>query len=590
MKKFVLLAALVGSTAFAQNLPKGLTDDERAIMNDYYQNYQSGNRGITTPPTGDLRCMAEWEEVQTLVITWTGQYNGIHSQIVAAAQQECEVMIVCSDSNNVKTQLTSRGVPLINLTFIQGAFNSVWVRDYAANTMYKNDVDDLFLVDWIYNRPRPADDAMPQLHADKKGIDLYQTSVAPSDMVNTGGNWYTDGFGTAFASELILEENEPGNPYGVTAKTEAQLDAIVNQWMGIDRYIKMTALPYDNINHIDMHFKPIDEETILVGEFPAGISDGPQIEANLQYVMNTHMSIFGTPYKFVRIPMPPSTGGAYPGTPFGNGYYRTYANNVFVNKTVIVPYYRAEYDTIAARILKESLPGYKIVGIDVDNNPEVLISASGAIHCITHTIGVNDPLLISHQRLEDTYDAVNDYLVSAFVKHRSGITSATLYWTTDTTAGYQAVSMSNTATDTWSGYIPAHPVGSKIFYYIQGTAVNGKTQVRPIVAPQGYWVFNVLVGSVSAPGLENEGIILEQPFPNPANAITCIPVSTVYNSNLKVYLTDITGKVVTVLQNGSVTFGEHKYFIDARNYAQGSYFVVAETENARISKPIVIAY
>jgi hypothetical protein len=329
---------------------------------------------------------------------------------------------------------------------------------------------------------------------------------------------------------------------------------------------------------------------MLWGEFPAGISDGPQIEANLQYALTTHMSVFGTPYKMIRIPMPPSTSGAYPGAPFGNGYYRTYANNVFVNKTVIVPFYREQYDTIARRVLEESLPGYKIVGIDVDNSPENLISSSGAIHCITHSIGVEDPLLISHQRLEDTYDAVNDYFVSAFVKHRSGISDATLYWTTDTTAGYQAVSMSNTGTDIWSGYIPAHPAGTEIFYYIQGNAVSGKTQVRPIVAPQGYWVFNVLGGTVSAPGLVNEGIGLEQPFPNPASAITCIPVSTTYNTYLKVYLTDVAGKVVAVLHNGAVTFGEHKYFIDARNYAQGSYFVVAETDNARMSKPIVIAY
>ena len=49
--------------------------------------------------------------------------------------------------------------------------------------------------------------------------------------------------GTAFASELILEENAAGNPYGVSAKTEAQIDAIMNAYMGIDRYIKMPALP-----------------------------------------------------------------------------------------------------------------------------------------------------------------------------------------------------------------------------------------------------------------------------------------------------------------------------------------------------------
>lgn len=38
--------------------------------------------------------------------------------------------------------------------------------------------------------------------------------------------------------------------------------------MGIDRYIKMDELPYDGIHHIDMHMKLLDEETLLVGEYP----------------------------------------------------------------------------------------------------------------------------------------------------------------------------------------------------------------------------------------------------------------------------------------------------------------------------------
>jgi hypothetical protein len=41
---------------------------------------------------------------------------------------------------------------------------------------------------------------------------------------------------------------------------------------------------------------------------------------------------------------------------------------VFINKTVLLPYYRQEYDTIAERIYKTALPWYKIIGIDSDNS------------------------------------------------------------------------------------------------------------------------------------------------------------------------------------------------------------------------------
>lgn len=581
----LVFIALFGITAYAQqNLPKGLTPHEESIMRDYYNAYSSGTRGITTPPSGDIRCAAEWEEVQSLVITWTGQYDNIHSQIVDAAQEECLVLIACSDSNQVKSTLTGNGVPLINLAFLEVDFNSVWIRDYAGNTMYKNDVDSLFLVDWIYNRPRPDDDVMPQEHADFHNIDLYETTVAPTDLVNTGGNWMSDGFGTAFASELILEENEPGNPYSVTAKTEPQIDQIMDDFMGIDRYIKMPVLPYDNIHHIDMHMKLLDEETLLVSEYPTGVADGPQIEANIQYVLSTFNSVFGTPYKLKRITVPPSTGGLYPDN---GGYYRTYANNVFINKTVLVPFFREEYDTVAQRTLEEALPGYTIVGIDVDNPGENLISSSGAIHCITHTIGVEDPMLISHQALEDTYDDANPYTVEAYVKHRSGIANATLYWTTDPATAYTSVAMTSIGNDMYTADIPAHAVGTKLYYYVHGEANSGKQQVRPIVAPDGYWKFEVL-GLSSINDDPTAGLSLLDIYPNPANAITCIPVNAKVGSDIRIDLLDVTGKHVKTIHNGYTSMGDSNYFINAAEFPAGAYFVRLSNNSAVITKPLII--
>lgn len=118
-------------------------------------------------------------------------------------------------------------------------------------------------------------------------------------------------------------------------KSAAKVDSLMQEWMGIDPgcYIKMTTPPYDGIHHIDMHMKLLDEETLLVGAFPQGVSDGPQPKQNLQAIMNGQVNAFGEPYEVVRTPMPPSTGGGYaPSAP-----YRTYANNVFINKTILVP-------------------------------------------------------------------------------------------------------------------------------------------------------------------------------------------------------------------------------------------------------------
>ena len=240
---------------------------------------------------------------------------------------------------------------------------------------------------------------------------MYNTTQPPYDLMATGGNFMSDGMGTAFSSKLIEDENSGGYAWNGPSgnvyypnHTISEIENIMQEFMGIDTYIIMETLPHDGIHHIDMHMKLLDEETILMAEYPAGVADGPQIEANLQYVLNNYNSAFGTAYKVVRIPSPPSSGGYFPDN---NGYYRTYTNSVFLNNTVLVPFYREEYDTIAQRIYEEVLPGYNIVGIDVDNSGTNLISYSGAIHCITHSVGVDDPLLIQHQSLEDTNPQAN---------------------------------------------------------------------------------------------------------------------------------------------------------------------------------------
>src|SRR5690606_17603494 len=274
--------------------------------------------------------------------------------------------------------LVSNGIDMTNVEFLNAPTNSIWIRDYAGNTVYTEDVGERALVDWIYNRPRPMDNILPTQHANYVGMPIYITDTAPNDLVNTGGNFMSDGLGTAFASHLITIENQAGNPYGVSAKTEAQIDDIMEAYMGLERYIKMTVLPFDGIHHIDMHMKLLDEETILVSKYPEGVADGPQIEANIQYVLDNFQSPFGTPYNIEWIDAPPSPVGNYPNT---GGPYTTYSNAVFVNKTIMVPIYRPEVDAPALAKYQEMLPGYNVVGIDVDNPGENLINSLGAIHC-----------------------------------------------------------------------------------------------------------------------------------------------------------------------------------------------------------------
>ncbi|MBL7939160.1 MAG: agmatine deiminase family protein [Flavobacteriales bacterium] len=572
------------STSSAQDgLPHALSPQERELIPAYRASRAGATRGISTPPPFPVRTMAEWEEVQSVVITWAS-YPGILKQIVRYAQPECEVIIACEDQAEVIDYLQGPdfGGPMTDLagiTFLEAPINSIWARDYMAETIYKNEVDSLLMLDWIYNRPRPDDDLLSDAVGVAKDIAVYSTTQAPYDLVHTGGNFMCDGAGTAFSSELVLEENSAAGEFNQTVRDEAGVDGMMQQFMGITNYIKMTALPYDGIHHIDMHMKLLDEETLLVGEFPVGVSDGPQLEENIQAIMANETSTYGDPYRLIRIPMPPSTNGSFP----PDASYRTYANNVFLNGTVLVPTYRTEYDTTGLRILRESLPGYNVIGIDCDSEQNI-IQQSGAIHCITKTIGVADPLLIRHQRLADTYDAANDYLVTAYMVHRSGIASAQLYWTTDTADGFASVPMVDQGNGNWSAAIPAQPAYSNVFYYVEATANNGKVQVRPLVAPEGWWRFRVLDVSASVP--EVAGPVIAEVYPNPTSSILVITLEGTANETVEVELTDVLGRTVMPIHRGALP-ADHRLFADLSTLAEAPYLLVVRNAQGRSTTQVL---
>ncbi|HNS11026.1 MAG TPA: agmatine deiminase family protein [Bacteroidia bacterium] len=558
---FILIIVLCSLPGFSQSQPAThrMNPAEKLLMPDYLQKIQSNSHiGYTSPPVSPARASAEWEEIDALIITWTS-YTSILKEIVRAAQLETEVLIICSDSNTVKNYLSSNGVPLINISYLIEPYNSVWCRDYGPWNIYTNDVDSLALIDWIYNRPRAKDDTVPAAIQRFTSLPMYQMTQSPFDLVHTGGNFMTDGFGTGFSSDLIIQENP--------AKSETTIDSIMQLFMGINRYIKMPTLPYDQIHHIDMHMKLLDEETILVGEYPAGIADGPQIEANLQYVLSNFNSIFGTPYKVIRIPMPPDNSGAYPNT---GGDYRTYANAVFVNKTVIIPTYEERYDTTALRIWREALPGYTITGINCNS----MISALGAIHCITKEVSSSDPLLISHQAIQDNFNSSLPYQVDAKILHRSSISGAKIYFRTDTLLPYQYSPMQISAggNDIWTGNIPPQNAGSTVYYYIEAESNSGKQQTRPLPAPAAYWKFNVLLNTGLSQEKPKVSFHMNSVFPNPSKGLTCIPLFSSIEMDIIVDLKNSLGQSITNIYSGKLR-GEKKVFINTENLAAGLYYI-----------------
>lgn len=583
--KSCLLCCIIcfAQAAFSQVpvLPSGYAPWEIDALKTY-KPFRSAS-GIVTPPASFVRASAEWEEIDALMVTWTSFVPTVR-EIVKHAKEECKVFIVCSDSNEVKNDLIANSISLENIYYLQEDFNSIWIRDYGPWNIYKNNTDSLYLVDWIYNRPRPLDDAIPGVMSEYTGIPLYQTIEMPYDLVHTGGNFMTDGWGTGFSSKLVLDEND-GFDYSLAPKTEEAIDSLMQIFMGINRYIKMETLPYDEIHHIDMHMKLLDEETLLVGEYPEGVADGPQIEENIQYITDNFQSVFGTPYKIVRIPMPPDFEGQFPddGPWWNTGDYRTYTNMVFVNKTVLVPVYEEKFDTTALRIIQENLPGYKVIGIESNE----IIQSLGAIHCITKEIASNNPLLITHQPLKDTDNNMDDYPVSSWILHNSGIINASVFYRTDPDSDWTESSLTliDEATNTWEGFIPTQSFGTTVQYYISAEATNGKTQHRPITAPEGYWQFKVNDGTTVIPetlSLEDISVFI---YPNPVEDILTVQASALHTFEMQLVVQNLLGEILfkSPLESGKLQLRH----IDFSQFPSGYYLLSYGTNNSTATTKVV---
>lgn len=553
-----LFVLTISEFAAAQSLPHYMTAREKSLMlqQENMPAAPVASDVFLLPPQQKVRTIAEWEALQGLQITWTS-YPFILTEIVRAAKEECRVYIVCNNPQTVQDYLWDKGVDTVNITFVKTKFNSVWCRDYGLWSAYTNDVDSLYSIDWKYNRPRPQDDTVPHTLGRLLQTPVFTTTTDPWKLVNTGGNFMTDGFGTGFASKLILNENK--------SLSEAGVDSIMHNFMGINRYIKMTVLPYDDIHHIDMHMKLLDEETLLVGQYPPGVADGPQIEANLQYVLENFQSVFKTPFKVIRIPMPDDRG-KYPSN---GGRYFTYTNASFINKTVIVPTYNIPSDTTALRIFREALPGYKIVGI----NSLQSIGALGALHCITKETGEQKPLLISHQALRNTQNTSRPYPVRAYLKHSSGIRQARIFWRTDTLQPYKVVPMKLVSGQQtiWSGNIPAQAAGKTVYYYIQGKANNGKIQNRPMPAPAGYWKFSVTGAAVA------NIIQTKPPFPNPARGTVTITASSKTDTNISIFISTTDYTRMIEIFKGTLS-GEKSFQADISKLKPGMYLIQYVTD------------
>ncbi len=81
---------------------------------------------------------------------------------------------------------------------------------------------------------------------------------------------------------------------------------------------------------------------------------------------------------------------------------------------------------------------------------------------------------------------------------------------------------------------------------------------------------------------------LKQNYPNPFNPSTIIEYSIPENTFVKIYLYDLLGNKIKIIENSFKTMGQHKVELNSNNLSTGIYFYKMETNRFQDSKKLII--
>ena len=357
-----LLALCLPALAQESDLPRHLTPAEAAHI---ARHPITTPKVVTPPPTGPVVCVAEYEPMQAIVMSYEGGTSWLNILAEMAASitttGNADVWMVCDNAGETTTalnKLQAYGTDMSRVKTLVVPTDSIWIRDYGPRYIYQGGVR--AVVDHTYNRPRPLDDAL-----NGKLGPLVGHRVFELDLIHGGGNYHLSALGDSYASELIVNEN-PG-------KTAQE---IIDIWMAYQNVQTTIATPFptsiDSTQHIDMWMQVIDDRAVLISDWPADVGsfqdkicDGATAE------------LISRGYTVTRVPARKISGTHY-----------TYTNLVMCNGLVLLPSYTnpsmLAHNVEALTAVQTALPGKTVVQVPCQN----IVTASGVMHCIVQHVPV----------------------------------------------------------------------------------------------------------------------------------------------------------------------------------------------------------
>lgn len=415
----------------------------------------------TNPPGAPVRPIAEFEPASAVLIRYP---LGIPTSLVAELADTAQVICIVSSTstqNSATSAFNNAGVNMANVSFMIAPTDSYWTRDYGPWFIFDG-LDEYAVVDFVYNRPRPNDNNIPQAFAN-----LYDINYFGMNLQQTGGNYMTDGINTAAQSHIAYTENSGLGQSGVDAKMQ--------NYLGISSYLVYQDPNGTYIDHIDCWGKFLAPDKVLIRSVPTSHSAYTALEAVANSFASTNCA-WGYPYEVYRVYTPNN---------------QPYTNSLILNKRVFVPIMNSSYDQAALNVYRSALPGYDVIGITGAYSTPW--ESTDALHCRTHEIPDSDMIWIGHSPLfgeaEGTYFDIN-----ATIKAHSGapIPSDSVYVAYRVNQGsWQQTNLTHLTGTSYSTSLTGFASGDSIYYYIYAADETGKRSTHPLTAQYDPHVFQI---------------------------------------------------------------------------------------------------
>ncbi|WP_201458409.1 agmatine deiminase family protein [Campylobacter coli] len=314
-----------------------------------------------------IKSIPEWSEQEYLMLSlpheksdwkpYLGEIIQAYKDFVKAASEFQKVLLIAPSKSDFDPFEN-----IANVEFFICDTNDTWIRDFGAIDILED--NRLKALDFTFNawgnkfQSELDNEVNSKLFKEK-----FNEKLTKIDFILEGGSIDFNGEGVMLtSSNCLLNENRNSH------LDKSQIEAKLKEIFGLKQIIWLEngfIKGDDTDHHIDTLARFIDKNTIA-----HSICEDEKDEHYIP-LQKMKKELEAAGFNLVELPLPKPL------------YYEerrlgaTYANFVFVNDALIMPFYKDENDEIIRQRLAKALPKRKIIGVDA----RVFLRQNGSLHC-----------------------------------------------------------------------------------------------------------------------------------------------------------------------------------------------------------------